>query len=72
MRAFGIVEDQIFSDGCPSLAHIATGVQKNLFIFDCSPQPFQEDILPPSTSPVHGDTDFGILQHLAEGNRGNL
>lgn len=45
MRAFGIVEDPIVSDGCPSLGHVAAGVKKNLFIFDCSIQPFQENIL---------------------------
>jgi len=53
MRAFGVVEDQVFSDCRASFGSGVIGMQVNLFIFDCSLQPFYEDIIPPSSSAVY-------------------
>ena len=64
------LEDQVFSDCRASLRNGVIGMQINLFIFDCPPQPFYEDIIPLGSSSIHGNGDFCVLQNLGKRNRG--
>ena len=64
MRYFGIVEGQIFANGCPSLGNIVVSMKIDLLAFDGSPQALHKHIVPPGTSAVHADGNAGIVQNL--------
>jgi hypothetical protein len=53
MKEFRIEEDLVFSDCRASNGNGVIGIQVNLFIFDFSPQPFYEYIIPPGSSSIY-------------------
>ena len=67
-----VVKGQISGKGGPRLRHACVGVQVDLFVFDGPPQPLDEDVVAPCALAVHGDGDFGVLQHLDEVDAGEL
>ncbi len=72
MRTSAVVKGQIPGKGGPRLRHACVGVQVDLFVFDGPPQPLDEDVVAPCALAVHGDGDFGVLQHLDEVDGGEL
>jgi hypothetical protein len=66
MWAATVVEGHISTDPEAGVGHGFIGVKVDLLVFDRSPEPFDEDVVPPSSFAVHRDADFGILQLLDE------
>jgi len=66
--AFGVVKDQVFADGSPRLGNAVVSVQIYLFIFDGSPQPFDEDVISPGSLSIHADRDVSVFENFDEVN----
>ena len=48
------------------------GIEEDAFIFQRSPQSFDEDVVHPAATTIHRDTDVGIPQGVGEGKAGEL
>ena len=66
MWASAVVKGQIAANPGAGVWDRLIGVKINLLVFDRAPEPLDEDVVAPGTFAVHGDADFGILQHLDE------
>lgn len=66
MRSPRVVERQIPTQAFARDPDAVMGAQIDLFVFDCPPEPFDKDIVPPRAFSIHADLDFGILQRLDE------
>jgi hypothetical protein len=53
MWASPVVEDDVAPVRCACLRDVCIGVQVDLLIFDCSPEPFDEDIVAPGAFSVY-------------------
>src|ERR1700684_1035349 len=60
------------SDPGSWLAAGLKGTEVDAFVFQRSPQPLDEDVVHPAATPVHRDTDVGVLQGIGEGQAGEL
>src|SRR6185295_14071387 len=67
-----IVEVQIPTDRGPGLADRVASPEIHLLVLDRSPEPFDEDVVPPRASAIHADGDPGLEQHAGEGVAGEL
>jgi hypothetical protein len=47
-------------------------VEVDFLVFDRTPEPLDEDVVPPRTLAIHRDGDFRLLQHRREVHRGEL
>src|SRR3954470_2633892 len=72
MRSPSIVEGQVSADRGPGLADRVVGPEINLLVLDRSPEPLDEDVVPPRASAVHADGDPGLEQHAGEVRAGEL
>src|SRR6185312_14649660 len=67
-----IVEVQIPTDRGPGLADRVVSPEIHLLVLDRSPEPFDEDVVPPRASAIHADGDAGLEQHAGEVVAGEL
>lgn len=72
MWASGIVKGQIAADANSGLGHGLVGVEVDLLLSDRTPEPLDEDIVPPRALAVHRDGDLRLLQHGGEVDGGEL
>ena len=72
MWASSIVKGQITADADAGLGYGLVGVKVDLLVFDRTPEPLDEDVVPPRTLAIHRDGDFRLLQHRREVHRGEL
>src|SRR5208283_1412668 len=67
-----IVEVQVAADGSAGLADAVVGSQIHLLVFDATPQPLDEDIVPPSPFAVHADRNAVVGEYAGECRAGEL
>lgn len=72
MWASAIVRGQISANADAGLGHGLVGVEVDSLVFDRTPEPFDEHVVPPRTLAIHRDGDFRFLQHRREVHRGEL
>ena len=72
MWASAIVKGQISADASAGIGHGLVGVEVDLLVFDRTPEPFDEHVVPPRPLAIHRDGDFRLLQHCGEVDRGEL
>ena len=72
MRTAAIVEADIATDRGSSLEDVGVRPQIHLFVFDSTPKPLHEDIVPPGPFAVHADLYLPVGQHLDELDRREL
>lgn len=72
MWASAIVKGQISADADAGLGYCLVGVEVDFLVFDRTPEPFNEHVVPPRTLAIHRDGDFRLLQHGREVHRGEL
>lgn len=66
MWASAIVEGQISADADAVLGYCFVGVEVDFLVFDRTPEPFDEDVVPPRTLAIHRDGNLSLLQHGGE------
>jgi len=57
MRSSPVVKVEISTNRASRLSDGFVGSQIDLLVFDAAPQPFNEDVVPPSPFAVHADGD---------------
>lgn len=62
-----VVQGDGGADRLFTLARDSRAFGIGLFIFNCSPQSFHKDIVPPISFAIHADPDIGILNLASEG-----
>ena len=67
-----IVELQVSLKWDPGLGDGFIGFKVDLLVFDGSPQPFDEGIVPPASLAVHGDADTVDFHQIGKGERSKL
>src|SRR5450759_5941446 len=72
MRPAAIIEVQVAADRSAGLADIVVGSQVDLLVLDATPQPLDEDVVPPGALAVHADSDPIFDQHASECRAGEL
>lgn len=72
MWASAIVKGQISANADAGLGHCLVSVEIDFLVFDRSPQPLDEDIVPPRTLAIHRDGDLRLLKHGGEVDGGEL
>ena len=72
MWASGVVKGQISANADAGLGHSLVGVELDFLVFDRTPEPLNEDIVPPRALAIHRDGDLRLLQHVGEGDGGEL
>lgn len=72
MGPSAVVKAKIAPDGGAGLRDTGVGMQVDLFIFDGSPKPFDEDVVAPCAFAIHTDLDLAPGQHLDEVGGGEL
>lgn len=72
MWTSSVVEGQISANAEAGLGHGLVGVEIDLFVFNRTPEPFDEDVAPPRTLAIHRDGDLRLLQRRREVHRGEL
>src|SRR5215218_8577761 len=61
-----IVEGQVSADRGPGLADRVVGPEIHLLVLDRSPEPLNEDVVPPGALAIHADGDAGLEEHARE------
>jgi len=64
MWASGVVKGQISTDANSGLRHAFVGVEVDFFIFDRTPEPLDEDIVPPRALAVHMKLQWQVSSSL--------
>src|SRR5580704_14699128 len=72
MRATTIVEIEVASDRCARLGRGVVSSEIHLLVLDATPQPLDEDVVPPGALAVHADSDPIFDQHASECRAGEL
>ena len=72
MRSRAIVEGQVASKRYSCLTDAAIGTQIHLLVFDLTPEPFDEDIVAPTSAAVHADGNPVLHQLSGECGAGEL
>src|SRR5260370_9542050 len=72
MWAAAIIKVEITADRNACFADAFVGPQIDLLVFDASPQPLDEHIIPPGPFAVHADGDAVAGEHGGEGPTGEL
>lgn len=60
------------TDALVRLAAGLEGIDEDVFVFEATQQPLNEDVVHPAAAPVHGGEDAGVLQRRREGEAGEL
>src|SRR6266851_4541613 len=72
VRSLAVVEVEIATERGARLADAVVGPQIDLLAFGRPPEPFDEDVVAPSSLAVHADGDAVGLQHAGERRAGEL
>lgn len=72
MWASAIVKGQISANADAGFGYGLVGVEVDFFVFDRTPEPFDEHVVPPRTLAVHRDGNLSLLQHGGEVDGGEL
>jgi hypothetical protein len=72
MRSLAVVEIQIPADRSARLTDAVVGPQINLFVFDRTPEPLDEDVVAPRPLAVHADRDGVVAEQAGEVRAGEL
>ncbi len=72
MRATGIVEVEIQTDGCSGLAYRVVGLEIDLLVLHALPQPFHKHVVAPAALAIHADLDAVVVERVNEGGSGEL
>src|SRR6476620_4285355 len=67
MRSAAIVKVEISTDRATGLADAFIGSQIDLFVFDTTPQPLNEHVVPPGAFAIHADRNAVLDQYAGEG-----
>lgn len=67
MESLAIIEIEISSQTFNRLRHGLVVVQINLFVFDASPEPLNEDVVRCTASAVHADLDLALFENSSKG-----
>jgi hypothetical protein len=67
-----VVEDEVLFHGENGLNWGVVGFDVYLFLFDGSPESFNEYIVSPSSSPIHTNTNMVCVKHIRENTTGEL
>jgi hypothetical protein len=70
--SIGVVVADPTPDPGSSLTAGLEGIEEDVFVFERSPQPLDEDVVHPAAATVHRDADVGLLQGVGEGKPGEL
>jgi hypothetical protein len=70
--SIGIIVADPTSDPGSCLAAALKGIEEDAFVFQRSPQPFNEDVVHPAATTVHRYADIGVLQGVGKGKAGEL
>ena len=63
MESLAIMETEISSQSINRLRHGLVVIQINLFVFDASPEPLNEDIVQCAAAAVHADPDLALFEN---------
>src|SRR5450631_4735971 len=72
MRSSAIVEVEVTPDRCARLGRGVVSSEIHLLVLDATPQPLDEDVVPPGALAVHADSDPIFDQHAGECRAGEL
>ena len=72
MRALGIVKLEVTPDLASGFAHRLVGVQVDVFVFERTPQPLDENVVSPPAFAIHTDLDALFFEPSGEGFTGEL
>ena len=62
IRSLMVVEPGPLLYACPGLRHRFVGLEIDLLVLQTAPQPLDEDIIHPTSFPIHADADAGRFQ----------
>ena len=65
MKAALVVEGDPFADADARLDAVGVAVYLNVLVFERTPEPFDENVVHPAATTVHGDADASISQWYA-------
>jgi hypothetical protein len=57
MRTLAVIRGQIPANRSPCFGNAVIGAQVDLLVFDRTPEPFNEHMVPPGAATVHADRD---------------
>jgi len=63
VESLALIETKISSQTLNRLRHGLVVVQINLFVFDASPEPFNEDVVQCAAATVHADLDLALFEN---------
>jgi hypothetical protein len=72
MKPLTVVKPEVFSQASDGLGRVLVIVQVDLFVFDAAPEPFDEDVVQRTASPVHTDGDLALFENPSERAAGEL
>ena len=64
MKPLTVVKPEVFSQASDGLGRVLVIVQVDLFVFDAAPEPFDEDVVQRTASPVHTDGDLALFEKV--------
>src|SRR3954451_23006355 len=72
MRPLRIIEDEVTGQRGACLADTVVSAYIDLLVFDRSPQPLDENIVPPGAAPIHANRDRVLYQQSRESGAAEL
>ena len=72
MRAFAIVEAEVFGESDQLLLHCCVPMQINVFVLHVAPESFDKYIVKRAPPPIHTDGDFFAFEYIGKGNAREL
>jgi len=66
MQTLSIVEPEISAQADDGLGHGFVIFDVDVFVFDAAPEPFNEDVIQRTASPVHTDGDLALFENPGE------
>lgn len=72
MFAFVVVVLHVSPDSFSSDSEVVVGVQVNVLVLEAPPKSFNENVIPPTSLPIHTDAYALRLQNAGEGTRSEL
>src|SRR3954463_8233525 len=72
MRPLRIIEDEVARQTGACLADTVVSAQIDLLVFDRTPHPLDENIVPPGAAPIHANRDRVLYQQSRESGAAEL